>query len=302
MRVIRPAPVIVAILFCAFGSAETRAASRVDRLLDQSESLRRAGRPADALHILKEANPLIFAEASPLERGRLHLQLARCAYYDASLAGGPQDGNIKEFQAVLREAEILQDEALLADVRDQLGLAIYSRDFRKNGMEEPRRLFEQALDARRKLRDQRGIAESLFHMGLTFENKKDPSPEELRRAVASHEEALFIAGGGGFDIEASYAVRHLAGHKQDGGDLDAALAGFESSLMLRTRAGYHIYLAPALMAIGDVWKDKGNTSKAREFYERALSEADRLGARRFQEAAKEALAAVAAGAGPKAGS
>jgi tetratricopeptide (TPR) repeat protein len=302
MRVIRPAPVILAILLCVFGAAESRAASRVDRLLDQSESLRRAGRPADALHILKEANSLIFAEASPVERGRLHLQLARCAYYDASLAGAPQDGNIKRFQAVLREAEILEDERLLADARDQLGLAIYSRDFRKNGMEEPRRLFEQALDTRRKLRDQRGVAESLFHMGLTFENKKDPSPEELRRAVASHEEALLIAEGGGYDIEASYAVRHLAGHKQDAGDLDAALAGFERSLMLRTRAGYHIYLAPALMTIGDVWKDKGNMDKAREFYERALTEADRLGAQRFQESAKQALATVAAGASPKAGS
>ena len=33
--------------------------------------------------------------------------------------------------------------------------------------------------------------------------------------------------------------------------------------MLRTRAGYHIYLAPALIAIGNVWKDKGNADKAR---------------------------------------
>lgn len=302
MRVIRPAPLIFAILLCAFGAAESHAASRVAFLIDASESVRRAGRPADALHILELADPLIAADASPVERGRLHLQRVRCAYYRASLAGTPQDVNIEELRAVLREAESLQDQRLLADARDQLGLAIYSRDFRKNEMEEPRRLFEQALDARRKLRDLRGVAESLFHIGLTFENKKDPSPEELRRAVASHEEALSIAGGGGFDIEASYAVRHLAGHKQDAGDLDAALAGFERSLMLRTRAGYLIYLAPALMAIGDVWKDKGNSNKAREFYERALAEADRLDAQRFQDSAKEALATVAAGASPKAGS
>ncbi len=302
MRVIRPAPVILTILLCAFGATEGRAASRVATLINASETVRRAGRPADALQILELAAPLIAAEASPAERGQLHLQRVRCAYYRASLAGAPQDANIEELRVVLREAETLQDQRLLADARDQLGLAIYSRDFRMNGMEEPRRLFEQALDARRKLRDQRGVAESLFHMGLTFENKKDPSPEELRRAVASHEEALSIAEGGGFDIEASYAVRHLAGHKQDAGDLDAALAGFERSLMLRTRAGYHIYLAPALIAIGDVWKDKGNTNKAREFYGRALTEADRLDAQRFQDSAKEALATVAAGASPKAGS
>jgi tetratricopeptide (TPR) repeat protein len=284
--------IVVAALLCAPASAETRAASRVDKLLELSESVRRAGRPADAAHILHEATPLIFAEATPVERGRLNLQLARCEYYEASLSGAPQDGNIRRLQAVLREAEILKDQRLLADVRDQLGLAIYSRDFRENAMEEPRRLFEQALEARRKLRDARGIAESLFHVGLTFENKKDPSPEELRRAVANHEEALSVATNAGFDIEASYAVRHLAGHKQDAGDLDAALAGFERSLMLRTRAGYQIYLAPALMAVGDVWKDKGNETKAREYYQRALTEADRLGAKRFQETARDALTTV----------
>jgi hypothetical protein len=58
-----------------------------------------------------------------------------------------------------------------------------------------------------------------------------------RRARALHEEALAIAEAGGFDVEASYAVRNLAGHKQDAGDLDGALAGFERSLALREKAG-----------------------------------------------------------------
>lgn len=295
MRLLRPGCILIAVLLCAPAAADTRAAERVSSLIEASEAVRRAGRPADALHMIELAEPLLVAEASALERARLRLQRVRCSYYQASLAGAAQDANIAELQAVLKDAEALKDARLLADVRDQLGLALYSRDFRANGMEEPRRLFQQALDARHELGDERGVAESLFHLGLTYENKKDASPEELRLAVENHEQALFIAGGRGYDIEASYAVRHLAGHKQDAGDLDAALAGFERSLMLRMRAGYQIYLAPALMAVGDVWKDKGDKAKAREYYQRALAEADRLGAKRFQDSARAALSSLAGG-------
>jgi tetratricopeptide (TPR) repeat protein len=293
VRATRFGLIVAALALCMPAVAQDRATDRVSNLIEASEAVRRAGRPADALHMLELADAVVASPAAPLDRARLQLQRVRCNYYQASLAGTPQDANIEELRALLTQAGKLADARLLADVRDNLGLAIYSRDFRQNGMEEPRQLFEQALAARRKLDDRRGIAESLFHLGLTLENKKDPSADELRRAVASHEEALSIAAAGGFDIEASYAVRHLAGHKQDAGQLDEALAGFERSLMLRTRAGYVIYLAPALMAVGDVWKAKGNTSKAREYYERALAEADRLGASRFQQAAKEALATLA---------
>jgi tetratricopeptide (TPR) repeat protein len=267
---------------------ETGAAARVETLLDASETVRRAGRPADALRMLALAEPLISAEASPVERLRLRLQRARCAQSNSRLTGSP-DNAIEELRAILGAAEPLRDARLIADVRDQLGLAIYSRDFRQTNLEESRRLFEQALRARRSIDDRRGVAESLFHVGLTWENKKDPSADELQRARASHEEALAIAEAGGFDIEASYAVRHLAGHKQDAGDLDAALAGFERSLELRLWAGYHVYLVPALLAVGDVWNAKGNKTKAREYFERALAEANRLGATQFQETARKAL-------------
>jgi tetratricopeptide (TPR) repeat protein len=304
-RIVRFLKITAAILCCMAsastaavpaGTEQGRPSERVAKLIDASETVRRAGRPADALHILELAAPLIGEQATSVEHARMRLQRARCDYYRASLAGTPQDANIAELRAVVLEAETLKSAQLLADARDQLGLAIYSRDFGKNGLEEPRRLFEQALDTRRKSGDERGVAESLFHVGLTFEHKKDPSPEELRRAVASHEEALSIAEGHGFDVEASYALRHLAYHKKDAGNLDAALTGFERSFMLRIRAGYQINLAPSLISIGEVWQDKGDVDKAREYYLRAQGEADRLGAKRFQDRAREALESLAAGA------
>jgi tetratricopeptide (TPR) repeat protein len=288
----RPLIILAAVLFAAaVFAAETqpRVAVGVSALLEAAEAVRRAGRPDDALQIIDLAEPMLAADLTPAQRVSMRLQRARCAFSSARLAGAPADPAVQELRAILQAAEPLQDAPLIADVRDQLGLAIYSRDFRQNNLVEPRRLFELALEARRAFSDRRGMAESLFHVGLTWENKKDPSAEELRRARASHEEALNVAEAGGFDIEASYALRHLAGHKQDAGDLDGALAGFERSLALRTKAGYHIYLAPALLAVGDIWKAKGNAIKARAFYERALGEANRLKATSFQDSAREAL-------------
>jgi tetratricopeptide (TPR) repeat protein len=283
------ASILLAVLAVAAFVPAAMADARVDSILEMSETVRRAGRPADALRILDLAEPLIRATASPVERARLRLQRATCAQSLSRLAVDAVDRSVEELRAILGAAESLRDARLVADVRDQLGLAIYTRNFRQSDLADARQLFEQALQARRSFDDRRGIAESLFHIGLTWENKKDPSAEELRRARESHSEALKIAAAGGFDIEASYAVRHLAGHQQDAGDLDGALKGFERSLDLRLRAGYHIYLAPALLTVGDVWKAKGNPAKAREYYDRALAEAQRLGATRFQDSARAAL-------------
>lgn len=148
----------------------------------------------------------------------------------------------------------------------------------------------RAVSRRCALGDRRGESETLFHLGLTCENRKDPSPDDLRRAREYHGQALALARAGGFDVEASYAYRHLAGHLQDSGDLDGALRYFEESLRLREQSGYAIYVPPALMAVGDVWKAKGDVARARAHYARALAEAERMGARRFRDGARAALA------------
>jgi tetratricopeptide (TPR) repeat protein len=275
-------------LFLVFSLA---VAPGVQALVDQAESLRRTGRLEEALRAVDAGTPAAAKAASETDRLRLRLARARVTYYRSSLAGTAHDAVIAELRDIAAAAP-LADAALLADARDQLGLAIYGRDFRATDQAEARALFEPALAARRAANDRRAIAESLFHVALTWENKKDPTDADKARARALHEEALAIAEAGGFDVEASYAVRHLAGHKQDAGDLDGALAGFERSLALREKAGYAIYFAPSLIAVGDVWKDKGDAKKAREYFERARAEADRIGAARFRTMADEAIAGL----------
>jgi tetratricopeptide (TPR) repeat protein len=278
-------------LFLAFLLAQAPPVGPIQAAVDQAESLRRAARFEDALRAIDSAEASA-SNASPSDRVRLRLARARVTYYRGSVAGAPRDAVIADLKGIVADAVLLKDAALLADARDQLGLAIYGRDFRATDQAEARALFEPALAARRAANDRRAVAESLFHVALTWENKKDPSDADKARARALHEEALAIAEAGGFDVEASYAVRHLAGHKQDAGDLDGALAGFEKSLALREKAGYTIYLAPSLIAVGDVWKDKGDAKKAREYFERARAEADRIGAARFRTMADEAIAGL----------
>lgn len=260
----------------------------------RSEAARNAGRLDEALRVLDAGESLALRDAAPADRVRLRLQRARCAYYRSSLAGSPHDAVIEELRRIVADAETAGGGPLAADAKDQLGLAVYARDFRATDQAEARALFEQALASRRAAGDRRGVAESLFHVALTWENKLDPTAEEKARSRALHEESLAAAEAGGFDVEASFAVRHLAGHRQDAGDLDGALRGFERSLALREKAGFAIYLAPSLLAVGDVWKEKGDAAKARAYFERAREEAERIGAARFRKMADEALQSLTA--------
>jgi tetratricopeptide (TPR) repeat protein len=285
---------MIPFLLLALSPAVEAPASAADftrAVVEIAEEARRAGRLDLALRVLDAGAPLVL-NAAPADRLRLRLSRARSVYYRSSLAGTPHDATILELRSIVAEAQTLGDAALLADARDQLGIALYGSAFRASDMAEPRALFDQVLQARRAADDRRGTSEALFHVGLTWENKKDPTPEDVERAKAAHREALQIAEAGGFDVEASYAVRHLAGHQQEAGDLDAAIAGFERSLALREKAGYAIYYAPSLIALGDAWKEKGDRAKARACFERAKIEADRLQAARFQQMAQEALATL----------
>jgi tetratricopeptide (TPR) repeat protein len=282
-----PFPLLALVALAAAPSPQ--ASDPVAQLVERAEAARHAGRLDDALRVLDQGAPEVLRHASPAGALRVRLQRARCTYYRSSLAGTPQDATIQALRQVVAQAEALADAVLLADARDQLGLALYARDFRKGDQAEARALFEQALAQRRAAPDTRRVSESLFHLGLTWENKQDPTAADKAKAVALHTESLALAEKAGLDVEAGYAVRHLAGHRQDAGDLDGALAGFERSLALREKAGYAIYYAPSLLAVGDVWKEKGDAAKARQYFERAKAEADRLGAARFRQMADEAL-------------
>lgn len=270
-----------------------RQAALVAALVDLAEASYAAGRLDEALRVLDGGAALVTRdEARPADLARLQTQRAKIVYYQASLADSNYDAAILGLRAALVAAQASGDTARVAEAQDLLGLALYSRDFTDSTHDEAQALFESALATRRRLGDGRGESETLFHLGLTSENRKDATEADRQRAHTFYEQALAAANAGGFQVEASYAYRHLAGQRQDAGDLDGALRFFEESLRLREASGYAIYVAPALLTVGDVWKAKGEPAKARALYTRALAQAESLGAQRFVARAREALAAL----------
>jgi tetratricopeptide (TPR) repeat protein len=227
---------------------------------------------------------------SGADRARLTLARAELAYYRAWVVAPVGDATIAELRAALATAEAAADEALVAEARDLLALALFGTGFRASDHSESRVLLEAALATRRRLGDRRGVAESLFHLGLTYEHPKDPSPADTARAGELYRESLAVATAGGFDYEASYPERHLAGQADDAGDLAAAIAGFERSLDLRRRAGATIVVPPALTALADALAKSGETRRARALYEEAIRVAREIGASRFAEEPAAALA------------
>lgn len=233
--------------------------------------------------------PTTAAELAALELSRVEI-----AYYRGFVVAPPAEATIDALRAALRSAEAAGDAALTAEARDRLALGLFARDFRAGDHAEARSLLERALATRRELGDGRGVAETLFHLGLTWEHPKDPTPADAARAVERYQEALAVATAGGFGYEASYAERHLAGQADDAGDVAAARAGFERSLALRREAGATLVLAPALTALADVLVKQGERERARELYEEALRVAREIDAPRFATEPEEALRRLAA--------
>lgn len=249
-----------------------------------------AGRPASAETLVRSMRVLAGkADTTTPDRARIELAAAELTYYRAFLAGPPYDKAIRELRAARRSAEQAADRALAAEAQDLLALALYSRDFRATDHAEARTLLAAALAARRQAGDVCGVAESLFHLGLTYEHRDHPTPADTARARELYRESLAASVAGGCPYEASYAERHLAAVAQEEGDLAAARAGFERSLALRREAGATLVVAPALNALGELLAAQGEIARARGLYEEAIAIARRIGSPRFELAALEGL-------------
>jgi tetratricopeptide (TPR) repeat protein len=159
-------------------------------------------------------------------------------------------------------AEASGDPALQAFVASRRGLALHV-EFLANPEtgERPEEmpLFERALEIRERLGDRRGVAESLFHIGLVHQITRQDGPAALTCFRRSYE----LAREAGDAILMSYAVRHVGYVEQAAGSLDAAQAAFEESLALREANGWRPGVAAAQLALAAVLAAKGDRAAAR---------------------------------------
>ncbi|HYD79185.1 MAG TPA: tetratricopeptide repeat protein [Paucimonas sp.] len=239
-----------------------------------SESYLHAATPDQAVQLLEINRALLEGkEFAAGDRIRLRLQLARMAYYKHTLAGSAPGKTVADLDAIVEDARATDDAGLLADATDALGLALYVQAFEDGQIDPALRRFREAYALRKKLGDRRGMSESLFHIGLTYEHKPEPTAEDKESARKYYEQSLKIAKANGYKREMSYAHRHLGSLLQDGGKLEAALAHFLKSHALRREIGYFLYLPPASAAIGEVYMEMKDFPKAIAYFRQAYQEA-----------------------------
>jgi hypothetical protein len=143
------------------------------------------------------------------------------------------------------------------------GLALHGEFLRDRSAGEPPgelELFERALALRRELADEAGIAESLFYVGLVHQVVRGDHATARPYFEESYERASRL----GHDVQASYALRHVAFCDTADGDLAAAERHHDETLALRRRAGWTWGIAAELIEVADMRVQRGRTEEARE--------------------------------------
>lgn len=213
---------------------------------------------------------LLSAEPMTIEdKARFQVQRGKMLYYQSSLA----DSGFEAAWAVLLEArklaESAADKACLAKALNLIGSVLYAQAFANGNFEEPRLYFQHAFELRQQLADTQGMSESLFYLGLTYQNKDGRTEDDRAEGLKQFHEAQALAQAGGHKLEESYTVRHIAAEHQEDGDLEKALIGFERSLTLREQIGYKVYQPSALLTIGHVYRARQELDQAISYYQKA---------------------------------
>ncbi len=242
------------------------------RLLDDAAAVadawRLAGRWTDALTLLRGLEP-VAAALDDAAQARLAVQTVRVLLDQATFSGmGAPDDIDRILTCALTQAEAADSAALQGAVWDARGNALHVAFLATGRSAEPAEelpCFERGLGLRRAAGGRRGIAESLFHVGMVYGVVRQN--DEL--ALPYLEDAYRLAQEIGDQVIASYAIRHIAFARYNAGDLEAAQAGFAESLRLREAAGFVPGVAMALLACAHAAQDAGDQDSAHAQLERA---------------------------------
>jgi len=233
----------------------------LDRLLDNAavvaDTWRLAGRWADALTLLRGLDPVAAAVGDGAQAS-LAVQLARVHLDHGTFAGTTllrEVGDILE--RGLAQAEAAHSTMLQGALWDAKGYSLHVAFLAAGRSSEPADelpCFQRGLTLRRTAGDQRGIAESLFHIGLVYGVVRQNDV----LALPYLEEAYRLAQEVGDRVTTSYAVRHIGFALSSAGDLEGAQAALAESLRLREAEGFVPGVAMALVACALAAKDAGN--------------------------------------------
>jgi tetratricopeptide (TPR) repeat protein len=236
-----------------------------DRMLGEIHALaygwNQRGRWDDAAMILRSARPLAVEQSAAAE-ARVLTDLIRVLngqdFLQSVRNGAEVEALMDDLEAyVAAEA----DERAKGDLLHERAVFLHLRYFSDGGdPDRERDLLDAAIANRQAGGDRWGEGMSVFYRGC-FDHVINV---DVEAAAPRFERAYAI----GVEIEAplvcSYAARHLGQIDQQRGDLDAALRRLVESVELRESAGWHAGLGPALIALAEIHRVRGERESALE--------------------------------------
>ena len=183
-------------------------------------------------------------------------------------------------------AERAADARADADLAQYEGQVRYGEAFRTGDWESPRALFRSALAGRERVGDRRGVSESLFYLGLTFDQAG-----EAEAAMKEYARSRAIAEEIGDEALQSYTARHIGAILEQRGQLDAAYDDIARSVALRRTSRFFVTLPFALMQEADfLARHRAEPARAMALLEEAIDVAERADSIRALAAARRELA------------
>ena len=226
------------------------------------------GNLEQALQIFQFGMQLVNApEIMQRDRAEFLLHYGNILSAKTQFTNAPVEEALSVLEQAKQLAATLNDVQLLADALDSIGFARYvaASNKREGDPDVFRAFFQDALERRYVLHDERGVSESLFHLGLTAQVL-----DEMEVAREFYTEALQIAQQHNYLAEASDALRHLGFLEQDQENFPQAQQYLTESLHIREQIGKQVYLPFAYVAVADVYLAQGNVELASFHAERAL--------------------------------
>ena len=225
---------------------------------------------------LNAADPNVLSSA---DRARLLAVMGKLHSHQAFLMNSSLDVALESLNEAVQIAEELGENETLGIALSYRGFATYTNTFHNaiGHYQDALPDIDRSLEIREEIEDVRGIAESLIYQGILYERTEQPA-----RANANYERAAQITHEHGFELEESYAVRHLAFIRQNDGDLEGAREYFERSLELRQKAGFRTGLALSHFSLGGVLLDLKRYDEALEQLNHAESYASEFGLTRVR--------------------
>jgi tetratricopeptide (TPR) repeat protein len=245
---------------------------RSRRLIDDAvvlaDAWRVAGRWLDALLLLTGVEPLV--RDLSVEQQAIHALTTAHILTDQAGFGGLDTLTKRStyLDSALMLAQQTDSSALLGAVWNARGMSLHHA-FLDSGRtaEPPDELpsFERGLHAYQQTNNQRGIAESFFHIGLVYGVVRQDHTQALPFFQQSYTLAQTIQD----SIIASYAIRHIGFAQHNAGNLDAARASLQESLELREQAGFIPGTAMALVMLAYADAELGQRALALGHLQRA---------------------------------